>query len=199
MSDRIKKIKIKQADGTYSDYIPIGANAKDIDLQYNDSNVENTLKKKPYYYDNVAAMKLDDTLREGDMAITLGYYEANDGGGAEYKIINNESLEDDGGSIHELNNGLKASLNSNNIYVDMFGAKGDGVTDDSLYIGNAINYINTIKGILHFSKKTYLVSTSFFVRAGVSIEGNFATITPLNGSYIENFILPACTGTDVSI
>ena len=188
MSDRIKKIKIKQTDGTFSDYIPIGANAKDIDLQYNDSNVENTLKKKPYYYDNIATMKLDDTLREGDMAITLGYYEVNDGGGAEYRIINDESLEDDGGSIHELNNGLKASLNSNNIYVDMFGAKGDGVTDDSLYIGNAINYINTIKGILHFSKKTYLVSTSFFVRAGVSIEGNFATITPLNGSYIENFI-----------
>ena len=96
MSDRIKKIKIKQTDGTFSDYIPIGANAKDIDLQYNDSNVENTLKKKPYYYDNIAAMKLDDTLREGDMAITLGYYEANDGGGAKYKIINNESLEDDG-------------------------------------------------------------------------------------------------------
>ena len=45
MSDRIKKIKIKQADGTFSDYIPIGANAKDIDLQYNGSNVENTLKK----------------------------------------------------------------------------------------------------------------------------------------------------------
>ena len=50
MSDRIKKIKIKQTDGTFSDYIPIGANAKDIDFKHNDSNVENTLKKKPYYY-----------------------------------------------------------------------------------------------------------------------------------------------------
>ena len=55
-----------------SDYYPIGADASNIDLDYNGSNVENTLKKKPYYYDNVASMKLDDTLQKGDMAITLG-------------------------------------------------------------------------------------------------------------------------------
>ena len=57
MSDRIKKIKIKQADGTYSDYIPIGADARNIDFQYNGTNIETTLKKKPYYYENVEKMK----------------------------------------------------------------------------------------------------------------------------------------------
>lgn len=149
MSDRIKKIKIKQADGTFSDYIPIGANAKDIDLQYNDSNVENTLKKKPYYYDNVEAMKLDDALREGDMAITLGYYEANDGGGGLYQIIDDSSLVDDGGSIHTLNNGLRAKLIHNNgINVKQFGAYGDGEHDDTLVIQNAIDYLyNEMKKI----------------------------------------------------
>lgn len=85
--DRIKKIKIKQQDGTLSNYYLISADAQNIDLDYNGSNVESTLKKKPYYYENVASMKLDDTLQEGDMAITLGYYSANDDGGAEYKIV----------------------------------------------------------------------------------------------------------------
>ena len=139
MSDRIKKIKIKQTDGTFSDYIPIGANAKDIDLQYNGSNVENTLKKKPYYYDNVSTMKLDDTLREGDMAITLGYYEANDGGGAEYEITDNSELLDDGGSIHDLNNGLKAKIKifNNLISVTQLGGKKD--TDITNIIKLAMN------------------------------------------------------------
>ena len=160
MSDRIKKIKIKQADGTFSDYIPIGANAKDIDLQYNGSNVENTLKKKPYYYDSVAAMKLDDTLKEGDMAITLGYYEANDGGGAEYRIISDESLNDDDGSIHNLGNGLKAKLIVNDsINIKQFGTKGDGITDDILSIENVLNYceLNKISKIL-IPSGTYIVS-----------------------------------------
>ena len=86
MSDRIKKIKIKQSDGTFSDYIPIGADAKNIDFEHNGSNIEKTLKKKPYYFKNVEEMKNCEELQIGDMAITLGYYEANDGGGAEYEI-----------------------------------------------------------------------------------------------------------------
>lgn len=40
MSDRIKKIKIKQTDGTFSDYIPIGANASNIDTNDGKSNLE---------------------------------------------------------------------------------------------------------------------------------------------------------------
>ncbi len=32
MSDRIKKIKVKKADGSMTDYIPIGADAENIDF-----------------------------------------------------------------------------------------------------------------------------------------------------------------------
>lgn len=143
MSDRIKKIKIKQADGTFSDYIPIGANAKDIDLQYNDSNVENILKKKPYYYDNVEAMKLDDALREGDMAITLGYYEANDNGGAEYEIISGE-YEDDNGSYISILNNLYAKLivKDGRVSYNQFGARGDGITEDWDALYNTHTFAN---------------------------------------------------------
>ena len=156
MSDRIKKIKIKQADGTFSDYIPIGANAKDIDLQYNGSNVENTLKKKPYYYDNVATMKLDNTLREGDMAITLGYYEANDGGGAEYEIIDNSELQEDDCIVYKLNNNLKAKLvYSTIVKAEQLGFKGNDLSFDNNMVYKKIEENSIDKFTIQFGAKTY--------------------------------------------
>lgn len=112
MSDLIKKIKIKKQDDTYTDYIPIGAEAKNVDCSDGES-VEYKLNKKPYYYNSVADMKIDTKLKVGDMAVTLGYYNANDGGGAEYRIIKGD-YEDDGGSYHKLNNNLYAELTFNN-------------------------------------------------------------------------------------
>lgn len=44
--DRIKKLKIKKQDGTFSDYIPIGADAKNIDCS-NEESVQLKLNKKP--------------------------------------------------------------------------------------------------------------------------------------------------------
>ncbi len=168
MSDRIKKIKIKQADGTYSDYIPIGADAKNIDFQHNGTNIESTLKKKPYYYENVEKMKLDDSLQPGDMAITLGYYEANDGGGAEYKIRTklDEDIED-GGSIHSLSDILVAQLVVNNFVTpEMFGAIGNGEVDDTRAIQICTNFTN-----IYFSR-TYLTSNTIFSFSNAYLYGN---------------------------
>ena len=143
MGDKIKKIKIKQQDGTMSDYYPIGANASDIDLNYNNSNVENTLKKKPYYYNNIADMKADDTLQEGDMAITLGYYTANDGGGAEYRIVSGD-YTDNGGTYHKLLNENFAELIIKNkeVCYNQFGAYGDGEHEDWQALYNTHNFAN---------------------------------------------------------
>lgn len=143
MSDRIKKIKIKQSDGTFSDYIPIGADAKNIDTTRGES-VQSVIDKTARYYNSIAEMKLDDNIQVGDTCVTLGYYEVNDGGSGTYKIADDSSLEDDGGSIHELNNGLKAQLiiKDNQINVKQFGAYGDGEHDDSNYLTNdSMKYI----------------------------------------------------------
>lgn len=141
MADLIKKIKIKKQDGTFTDYIPIGAEAKNIITNDGDS-VEYKLNKKPYYYNSIVDMKTDSKLKAGDMAITLGYYNINDGGAAEYKIING-SYTDDGGSYHQLDNGLFAELiiKDNGLNVHQFGAKGDGITDDWQAIQNCFLYI----------------------------------------------------------
>ena len=85
----------------------IGANEIRIDaLERRNASVD----KKPYYFDTIADMKAYQELKAGDMAITLGYYTANDGGAKLYKIVDDNSLVDDGGSVIDLENGLKAEL-----------------------------------------------------------------------------------------
>lgn len=126
MADLIKKIKIKKQDGTFTDYIPIGAEAQNVSASDGDS-VQLKLNKKPYYYNNVANMKADTKLKVGDMAVTLGYYEPNDGGYSEYRIV---STTDE--YAETLDNNLKAELViKEEVCPEQFGAYGDGVHDDT--------------------------------------------------------------------
>lgn len=135
MSDLIKKVKIKKQDGTFTDYIPIGAEAENVKTE-DGMSVENKLKKKPYYFDTVADMKEADYLVEGDMAITLGYYEINDGGAGEYNI-KNSSLNL---IFYEvLNNTLYAELITGfQLNVKTIGVYGDNIHDDSIKIRQII-------------------------------------------------------------
>ena len=174
MADLIKKIKIKKQDGTFTDYIPIGAEAQNISTSDGDS-VQLKLNKKPYYYNTVADMKADTKLKVGDMAITLGYYEVNDEGAGEYQIVNG-SHTDDGGSYHELNNNLFAKLIiDNKVNVKQFGAYGDGSHDDSNKIQNAINFL---KNIVIDANKIYKEQFLYFSEGDYKIL-NAINLTPL--------------------
>ena len=154
MADLIKKIKVKKQDGTFTDYIPIGAEAKNVSTEDGDS-VQLKLNKKPYYYDTVADMKADTKLKAGDMAVTLGYYEANDGGGAEYCIVSGVHTDD--GLHQKLTNNLFAELIINNKEINILQV--GGKADNSSDIGELINYY-TLNYNIFLPNGRYKVSTS---------------------------------------
>ena len=127
-------------------------------------------------YETVALMKADTKLKEGYHVKTKGYYEANDGGNAEYIIIDDDTLVDDGGLIHTLNNGLRAKLiETNNILPKQFGAYGDGEHDDY----DKLNYLFTIARSnnlsICFDSSIYLTSSPLNV-SNLFIDFNNATL-----------------------
>lgn len=64
MSDRIKKIKIKQQDGTFSDYIPIGADAENVEI----TNGENLSQR---------LVRIDEDLEKNEEDIAAAQSTAN--------------------------------------------------------------------------------------------------------------------------
>ena len=166
MADLMTKIKIKKQDGTFTDYIPIGAEAQNVSTGDGES-VQLKLNKKPYYYNSVANMKADTKLKAGDMAVTLGYYEINDGGAATYKIVDEENQNE---YQEELENGLFATLVVKDyVTPEMFGAKGDGETDDTDSFQLAVN-----SGYIIKCNKNYYFASSIIDNAekNLMIEGN---------------------------
>lgn len=176
MAKIIKKLKMKKSDGTMSDYIPIGAEAENINVD--GESVKIKLNKKPYYYNNVADMKADEKLKAGDMAITLGYYEPNDGGAGEYRIVVG-NYEDDGGSYHKLDNNLFAELIIKDyILAEQYGAYGDGIHDDKLALRNMLYNCKTFQYLL---TKTYKITDSLepsYIPSGAVITGGGTIIMP---------------------
>lgn len=86
------------ADGNVSNQLKNKINISDIidNLDSNNNNkvlsarqgkiLNDSIEKKPFYYNNIQEMKNDNILYKNSMAITLGYYEPNDGGAGEYII-----------------------------------------------------------------------------------------------------------------
>ncbi|HLW10068.1 MAG TPA: hypothetical protein VKX35_06690, partial [Fermentimonas sp.] len=84
------------------------------------------------------------SLTENSVVRVLGYYEVGDGGSAEYIIKENSTSTDSQNDYYiELKGGMKAYLlEPSFINYKMFGAKGNGVSNDAVEIAKAHEYAN---------------------------------------------------------
>ena len=108
-------------------------------------------------FNTVQDMKNATNLVNGSVAKTLGFYSIGDNGGSDYKIrtiINTDVIDES--TIIALNDVtlIAELINSNEVYVEQFGAKGDGTTDDTDKINIALSYGNIIKFV---KNKTYMI------------------------------------------
>lgn len=94
----------------------------------------------------IADLLHDQSLKVNDVVKVLGYYSIDDGGAAEY-IIKNLDFEEDSltnNFYFEITNGLNALLlEPQTVNYKMFGAKGDGASNDAVQIAAAHKYANS--------------------------------------------------------
>ena len=126
-------------------------------------------------FDTVADMVSSTNLSAGSFAKTMGYYSRGDNGGSFYRIENSNATED-GGSIIDLNNGLKARLIvGNTLNVAQFGIDSTHTTN----IQNLVNFVNasTISK-LEFNPIDYSIDEMLNIQKNdFVLDGNGCNIT----------------------
>lgn len=141
--------------------------------------------KAVHTYDTVADLKADTKLKAGNHVQTKGYTTTGDGGHATYIIVDDNTLVDDDGSVHELVNGLKAVLLDDEITPDLFGAKGDGTADDTQAVRKALKYCIDNSKVLYIRKQYYitdsLLTSDDYTDVTINLKGNYT-----NNSYTTN-------------
>lgn len=147
MVDLIKKIKIKKQDGTFTDYISIGAEASNVSMN-NGKSVQSIIDEElfPKYakaiisYDTINDMINDETIEENQLIYVLGDKTKGDGFSAYYKITNN-GVENEKYCI-KLNNNLYANLDNeieDNFYNNIYYEKERVYNTDCYYLHIPLN------------------------------------------------------------
>lgn len=128
-------------------------------LKINGTSYDVKDKQAVRFYDNVAAMTADATVKNGQTLRTLGYYAINDGGGALYKVVNTAPS----GHYEALQGNLYAEYIIENVGINIkaLGAYGDYlVKENGAYVENVEIVGNTITRLMHddSAKFTYAIS-----------------------------------------
>lgn len=130
-------------------------------------------------FDTVADMKSSTNLVDGSFAETYGYYTVGDNGGSKYKIrtITGADVIDES-KIIELSGSLVAELViEDEMNIAQFGAKGDGITDESTIINTALSCNGNDYLYLKFNKSgVYLAQQEVLLYSNTIIDLQDSTI-----------------------
>lgn len=98
-------------------------------------------------FPNVESMKQANNLKTGGLIKTQGFYQPNDGGGADYVIVDDIGEDEaDEASIIALQKGVYAKLLIKDfINIKWFGAYVDGEHDDSTAFNNCVEFLQRTK------------------------------------------------------
>lgn len=154
------------------------------------------IEQYAHLFDTVADMKAATNLVDGDYARTAGYWGIGDNGGSLYKIIDDDSLADDGGSIIDISNNLKAVLiYGNTLNVAQFGITSTH-TDNQASMVAFVN-ANNISD-LEFNPIEYSYDTGFTITSDeLTIHGNGCTIVPTDT--VGDFYIFRITGNNIKL
>ncbi len=135
---------------------------------------------------NISDLKLTPGTTANQYANVLGYYAPGDKGGGDFYWDDTSIEDENGGTIFEVTGtatGRWKRNYSDAVNVCWFGAKGNGVTDDTIAIQSAVNSISKIGGgILNFVFGRYAVThIDFFGKtySNITLVGNNCTILPI--------------------
>lgn len=130
-------------------------------------------------YQNVEGMQEDNSLIAGTYVQTLGYNAIGDNGGNTYYVTSSNETAD-GGSVIDIDNGLKAIAVGSIASPEKWGADNKGISDSSAAINACVeynkgNYIEFLGGRFLI---TSAIQTPFDSNLQVDIIGNESTIIP---------------------
>ena len=164
-----------------------------IDINKHEVDIENLFKQN---VNDLASIKeLYKKLKELEKKISqIKYIDSNlaDKLKKDYEKLKRIILDENiqlqlNNSINEINSQLEHKAKKTYIYVEDFGAKGDGVTDDSLAFQNAINYASINSKTICLLNKTYALS-HFTLKNNMSIISNEYAILKILESDYSSFI-----------
>ncbi|EPR9221897.1 TPA: hypothetical protein ACXI22_000208 [Citrobacter amalonaticus] len=144
-------------------------------------------------FDNVAAMKADDTLSVGDVIATRGFATPGDKGGAVYTIISSAVADDC--NVHEINGGKFAEITSEQVNAESLGLLNSDTLDQTVVFNTAMSYPGgpvLIDGITVKLTGAVIVARSINCINGgklittSSTYGNVVNITKENGCFNLN-------------
>jgi hypothetical protein len=134
--------------------------------------------------------------RYNQKVTVLGYFTPNDGGGGQFYWNKTSTTTADDAMVVQVTGvttGRWIRIVQDDYYVEWFGAKGDGATNDYAAITNCINYVASLTkgGRIKFLAKTYLTAP-FYIKKNVSMIGSDRNLaagaeSTLNGTTIKNY------------